>query len=105
MNKNNQYSTLVEALKNLASRGYTHNCRVNRYGQLEESKTEHYLPSEVELHEFHRFEGETNPSDTSILYAIKTNSGEKGTVVDSYGVDGSEVTSKFMNKIAQKQFD
>ncbi|WP_339737526.1 hypothetical protein [uncultured Sunxiuqinia sp.] len=105
MNKNNQYSTLVEALAELAKRGYTHNYRVNRYGQLEESKTVHFLPSEVELHEFHRFEGATNPSDMSIVYAVKTNSEEKGTVVDSYGVDGSEVTSKFMNKIAQRQFD
>lgn len=105
MNKNNQYSTLVEALKNLGNRGYTHNYRVNRYGQLEENKTVQYLPSEVELHEFHRFEGETNPSDMSIVYAVKTNSGEKGTVVDSYGVDGSEVTSKFMNDIEQRQFE
>lgn len=105
MNKNNQYSTLVEALEELAKRGYTHNYRINQYGQLEEGKTVHYLPSEVELHEFHRFEGATNPSDMSIVYAVKTKSGNKGTVVDSYGVDGSEVTSKFMNNIEQRQFD
>lgn len=47
----------------------------------------------------------TNPADDSILYAVETSSGLKGTVVDSYGHDGSEVTSKFMNKVVQKQFD
>ncbi|WP_430973585.1 hypothetical protein [Sunxiuqinia rutila] len=105
MNKNNQYATMVEALKELDKRGYTHNFRVNEYGQLEENRTRHYPPSEVELHEFHRFEGATNPSDMSIVYAVQTKSGTKGTVVDSYGAGGSAVTSKFMNSIDQKQFE
>ncbi|MGQ7869315.1 hypothetical protein [Sunxiuqinia sp. sy24] len=105
MNKNNQYSTMLEAMQDLTKRGYTHNFRVNEHGQLEENKTVHYPPNEVELHEFHRFEGETNPADMSIVYAVQTKSGAKGTVVDSYGVDGSEITSKFMNSIDQKQFD
>ena len=102
---NNQYSTLVQGINELRKKGFTHNFFVNEEGQLEEHSGKYYTASQVELVEFHRFDGMTNPSDDSILYAIKTNSGERGTVVDSYGSDGSEITSKFMNKVAQKQYD
>ena len=103
--KNNNYDTLVEAIEALRKLGYTHNFSVNQSGMLVEGRKEGYIADEVELHEFHRFEGNTNPSDMSIVYAVQTNSGKRGIVVDSYGVNGSEITSKFMNKVAQKQFD
>lgn len=103
--RNNQFSTLSIAINELLKRGFTHNFRVNENGMLEEKKGEYYTPNQVELIEFHRFDGMTNPADDSILYAVKTSSGLKGTVIDSYGHDGSEITSKFMNSVSQKQFD
>lgn len=103
---NNNYDTMVEAIEDLKKRGYTHNFNVNSSGKLTDGEnSQTYLPSSVELHELHRFEGATNPSDMSILYAVETDDGEKGTVVDAFGVDGSETVSKFMNHVAQKQFD
>ncbi|WP_159522689.1 phosphoribosylpyrophosphate synthetase [Sunxiuqinia indica] len=105
MSNNNQYDTLVGAIEALKKRGFTHNFSVNKSGQLEENSDKHYQASEVILHEFHRFEGNTNPADMSIVYAVETKSGAKGTVVDSYGVDGSEIVSEFMNSAEQKQFD
>ena len=103
--KNNNYDTLVEATQALTKLGYTHNFSITENGMLAEGKGEGFTAEEVNLHEFHRFEGNTNPADMSIVYAVQTISGEKGIVVDSYGVYGSEITSKFMNKVAQKQFD
>ncbi len=103
--KNNSYDTLVEAIEALKKRGYTHNFRISDKGLMVEKKETAFIANEVELHEFHRFEGNTNPADMSIVFAVQTSSGERGLVVDSYGVYGSELTSKFMNKVAQKQFD
>ncbi|MBN2636364.1 MAG: hypothetical protein JXR61_08840 [Prolixibacteraceae bacterium] len=103
--RNNNYDTLVEAVNALTKQGYTHNFSINNSGLLVEGKEETYIADEVELHEFHRFEGNTNPADMSIVYAVQTKSGKKGVVVDSYGATGSETTSKFMNKVVQKQFD
>ncbi|MHA7111977.1 hypothetical protein ACRTDU_17755 [Sunxiuqinia elliptica] len=102
---NNQYSTLVEALNELAKRGFTHNFRIDDRGLITEKSDQVILPKQVTLQEFHRFEGMTNPSDMSIVYAIETNSGLKGTIVDSYGASGSEQISEFMNQVIQKQFD
>lgn len=100
---NNQYSSLSEATQDLIKKGYSVNFRVNDDGKLTDNN-ELIEPSQVTLVEFHRFEGVTNPADSTILYAVKTDSGLKGTVIDSYGADGSEVTSAFMNKVEQKQY-
>jgi hypothetical protein len=101
---NNQYDTLIEALEDLNSKGFSGNFHINEKG-MSEQKGVYFKPSDVKLIEFHRFEGITNPSDMSILYVIETNSGQKGTVVDSYGADGSEQIAKFMNTVEQKQYD
>ncbi len=101
---NNQYGSLSEATEDLRKRGYTVNFWVTDNGKLTDSKTE-FEPSQVRLEEFHRFEGVSNPADSSILYVVKTKSGLKGVVVDSYGADGSETTSTFMNNTNQKEYD
>ncbi|MEZ5103745.1 MAG: hypothetical protein R2757_04575 [Draconibacterium sp.] len=105
MRKNNQYTTMVEAINNLVKKGYTHNFSVSDKGRLEEGNSLLFYSYEVELHEFHRFEGNTNPSDMSIIYAVQTKTGLRGIVIDSFGVQGSETISDFMNKVVQKQFD
>jgi len=101
----NQYGNLSEASESLRKQGYTVNFRVNENEKLVDDKGHEFEASQVKLEAFHRFEGMTNPADSSILYAVKTKTGLKGTVVDSYGADGSEVTSNFMNKVDQEQFD
>ena len=59
---------MVEAIEDLIKRGYTCNFNVNPEGKLTDGESSQtFLPSSVELHELHRFEGATNPSDMSIL--------------------------------------
>lgn len=105
MEKNNQYTTLIVALEDLSKKGYTGNFSVTDECLLNDGEGNLHSPHEVKLKEFHRFEGDTNPSDSSILYVLKIKKGLKGTVVDSYGAQGSGTTSEFMNNVKQKQFD
>ncbi len=102
--KNNQYDTLSEASEALRKMGFTENFRVTDDCILADYSGNEYDCSEVILQGFHRFEGVTNPADNTILYAVETKSGVKGTVVDSYGADGSAITSEFMNKVEQNQY-
>lgn len=102
---NNQYDTLSEAVELLKKRGFTHNFSVSDQGELIETGEESFEPSHVKLVEFHRFEGTSDPGDMSIVYALETDSGVKGTVVDSFGVDGSESVSNFMDKVEQGQYE
>jgi len=100
---NNEYETLAYATESLLKRGYSINFKVNEKGKLTDSKDLEFEPSDVILMEIHRFEGMSNPADSSILYAVKTRTGEKGIVIDSHGADGSEITSDFMNKAEQQR--
>ncbi|MFW6275410.1 MAG: phosphoribosylpyrophosphate synthetase [bacterium] len=102
---NNRYENLAQATEDLIKEGYTINFRVNDEGKLVDNKQVEFYPSQVKLNEFHRFEGISNPADMSILYAVETDSGLKGLVVDAFGADGSEITSDFMNKAKQNQYD
>jgi hypothetical protein len=96
---NNQYSTLTEAIEELKKRGYSANFRVNENGLLEAAKGQTFGASDVKLTEFHRFEGMTDPADSTILYALETGSGLKGTLADSYGAEASELISGFMKNV------
>jgi len=103
MESRNRYDTLSDATEHLLKKGYTYNFQVSETGKLTDNKALEFDPEEVILMEIHRFEGMTNPADSSILYAVQTRSGENGIVIDSYGADGSEVTSDFMNNVEQQQ--
>ncbi len=58
-----------------------------------------YKPEEVKVVNFYRFEGESNPADNAILYAIETVDGEQGTLTDAYGVYGDANVTKFISDV------
>ena len=57
-----------------------------------------YAPDEVTIVDFYRFEGESNPDDMSILYAIEANDGVRGTISSAYGTYGDTDTMEFLKK-------
>lgn len=99
----NSYNTLTEALDELKKRGYTKDFN------LQESCI-HCGESDIRLHpdefvidEFYRFEGDSNPDDSSIVYAISSVNGElKGTLVDAYGVYASSLSPAMVAKLGFK---
>lgn len=55
-------------------------------------------------HEFHvdavyRFEGMTNPDDSSVLYAISSLDGLKGLLVDAYGMYAESISQDMIRKL------
>ena len=58
-----------------------------------------YAPDEVTIVDFYRFEGESNPDDMSILYAIETHDGVKGTISTAYGVYADTDTDDFLKQV------
>lgn len=59
-----------------------------------------FQPREVTVREYRRFEGTSDPDDMSIVYAIETSDGLKGTLVDAYGVYASPAVAAFMEQVA-----
>ena len=93
--------TLVYAEKKLTQEGFTQNFQVTdgRLHTLSTESAKSYAPDEVTIVDFYRFEGESNPDDMSILYAIQANDGIRGTISTAYGVYADTNTDDFLKKV------
>lgn len=57
---------------------------------------EEFSNDQVKVVEFHRFEGESDPGDMTVLYGIETNDGKKGLLIDAYGPEASRKVGDFV---------
>lgn len=92
--------TLSQKIEELRKSGFTTNFSVKDDTIVNLDEDVHVDVEELDVKKFYRFEGMSNPSDLSILYAIETKDGKKGTLVDGYGVSSS--ISKELSKKIQK---
>ncbi|MFT3824431.1 MAG: hypothetical protein QM731_10945 [Chitinophagaceae bacterium] len=72
-------------------------------GQFTAGKGKSYNPEDLSIIKTYRFEGESDPSDSSILYIIEANDGLTGYSLDAYGIysnhDDEEGYDNFIRKI------
>lgn len=90
---------LEKCLDKLESEGYTDQYKVQNGKLTDLTNKKNYKAKDVKAVNFYRFEGLSNPDDTSILYAIETSDGRKGTLIDAYGFYSDDETGAFMNQI------
>ena len=64
---------------------------------------ETFRATEVVIAEYHRFEGVSDPGDMSIVYAIETRSGIRGTLVDAFGVYADRRVGAFVKEVALRR--
>lgn len=90
--------TLTQAINSLRKRGYSidfnlaENCLV-----CNDLK---YKVEDFEITETFRFEGETDPADEAILYAIESNDGKKGLLVSGYGISAEGMSAEMAKKLS-----
>lgn len=78
--------TLSDAIRRLQADGYTGNWFANDDRALESNESgEVFDPAEVEIDHILRFEGESDPGDMSILFALRTPSGDRGIYSAPFG--------------------
>jgi hypothetical protein len=94
-----QERSLVNVTNTLKKNGYTEDFLVSEEGMCTMNSKEIYQPEDVTIVDFYRFEGITNPEDMSILYAIETSDGRKGTISNSYGPYADAHTDEFLKKV------
>ena len=94
------YDTVVEAVKGLKQRGYTIDFNLEP-DRITCPKTSLSLtPADFEIAEFYRFEGDSDPADEAIVYAIESKEGRKGVLVNGFGVSSEEVGEEMVEKLA-----
>jgi hypothetical protein len=57
------------------------------------------MPDDFEVTEVYRFEGMTDPDDQSVLYALESKDGIKGTLVNGYGLYSDGATDELIAKL------
>lgn len=93
---------LTEKLAMLEKKGYQTQFKFEDGVLKDRSSQKNYQAQELTIDEEFRFEGESNPGDMSILYAITTKDGTKGTVVDAYGTYSDNDLGEFMSRVKEK---
>jgi hypothetical protein len=88
-----------KCLHKLETEGYSDQYKVEGGKLIDLTNNKKFKPKDVKAVNFYRFEGISNPDDMSILYAIETSDGSKGTLVDAYGMYSDDETGEFMNQV------
>lgn len=98
--KTTYMTDLEKCMNRLEEKGYKDQFRVEkkRLKSMTDDKKS-YKPEDINAVNFYRFEGNSDPDDMSILYAIETCDGRKGTLVDAYGHYSDDDTGAFMQDV------
>ena len=94
------YTTLSEAINDLKKRGYKEDFNLQPTCLECASLNLKYHPEDFVVDEFHRFEGMSNPDDNSIIFAISSKDGTKGTLVDAYGMYAENLTEQMIRRLS-----
>ena len=106
----NSPDTVTDALKELKRRGYTVDFNI-AFDKIICSDNKICLnPHEFEIVEVFRFEGDSNPSDEDVVYAIESKDARpdgsfgrgkvKGTMTSAYGMYAETVSSEMIQKLS-----
>jgi hypothetical protein len=94
---------MVSIINKLTRDGYSAQFKANQSGITSLTSDQHYGFNDVVINRFFRFEGDSSSDDNAIVYAIETNTGEKGTLVDSYGTYSDPLIEKFIKEVESIQ--
>src|SRR4030095_6605743 len=95
------YESLIDALSDLRKKGYEADFSTSAdclyCGDLDIRLN----PEEFHVDEIYRFDRDPNPANNSVIYAITSSTGVKGTLVDSYGAYAETLNFEMTRKLQQ----
>lgn len=100
--KNYAYDTASEAINALTKRGYITDFELfaDKECLVCHTTSTQLSPDEFEIDEIYRFEGDTDPGDEMIVFAISSiKHNIKGIIVNAYGVYSDSVTSNIIKRL------
>lgn len=106
MKKNISYDTVSEAINDLSKRGYTTDFEILKDQDcfVCNQTAKQLSPDEFEIDETYRFEGDTDPGDEMIIFAISAKKHKiKGIIVNAYGAYSDTATAKIVENLLRKQ--
>ncbi|WP_118193571.1 hypothetical protein [Albibacterium indicum] len=72
-------------MNRLNEKGYGNEFKIGRDGAYLEGNSKRYNPDELTIVKTYRFEGDSDPADMAVLYAIESGDGKTGMILNAYG--------------------
>ena len=95
-----ELTPLITVLAQVKKEGFKLDFKVTEEGKLSTmDDKQQFTADQVQIVNFYRFEGESNPDDMAILYVLETSTGAKGTISDAYGPYSDETIENFMKQV------
>lgn len=96
--------TLRQALDRLVERGYRADFRATPEGFLPDGEGPALAPESLVVEETLRFEGESDPEDQSVLFALRSRDGRiRGTFLSNFGIDADPVAAELMRRLDEEE--
>jgi hypothetical protein len=93
------YDTVTEAVEQLKKRGYTIDFTPEKDCIVCHTTPLKLKPSDFEITEVYRFEGESDPADEAVVYAIESKDGHKGILVNGFGISADSMSDELVEKL------
>ena len=91
------YDTVTAAVNGLKQRGYTKDFNLEENSIV--CHEDKYYPEDFEIVEVYRYEGNSDPADEAVVYAIEGKGGEIGGLVSGYGISADEMSDEMAKKL------
>ena len=101
MKNSERMETLLSVIQKLKARGNGNEFRMDEKGFICDFNNKYYKPGDLEIIKTYRFEGESDPADSSILYVIRDlKTGMIGFCTSVYGAQSDNpALEEFIKKI------
>lgn len=91
--------SLSSCVNRMLQDGYTDGFMASDTGIRSLHSHKLYNPTDVQVVNFFRFEGSSDPDDNAVMYVIETADGSKGILIDAYGAYADGSITRFMKAV------
>ncbi len=95
--------TILELTEILREEGYVEDFSIQGNKIVVSGGENEYNPGDLIIEKTERYEGDSNPSDNAIIYALTAKDGTKGVLIDSYGTYSDPELAKIIAEIPQRE--
>ena len=93
------YESLADALDDLRRRGYEADFETQSPCLYCSDLDLRLIEEEFQVDEVYRFEECSNPDDNTVVYAISSSTGIKGTIVDKFAASSDNISFEMIKKL------
>jgi hypothetical protein len=91
-----EMNTLSQILEKLRLKGKDNEIRMSDHGKMQAQNLDKiYKPEDLTIVKTYRFEGMSDPADSSVLYITEDSEGNIGYIIDAYGTYSDNEGSGF----------